>query len=104
MTPRKKNAFKLKKRIDDSFLRRSKKLAKKYESFKNEESAKKAREDANVTTVENVEPDEPMPLDVIPRPAPHLSKEIIEGIAHGFLQIQPKVVSTALLDKDDLDE
>jgi hypothetical protein len=39
----------------------------------------------------------PVPLAIIPPPAtevaPHLSQEIIEGIATGFLQIQPESVS-----------
>jgi hypothetical protein len=43
----------------------------------------------------------PMPLAIIPAPgstpAPHLTKNVIEGIATGFLQIQPVVVSAALL-------
>lgn len=43
-----------------------------------------------------------MPLAMIPGPAPHLSKQILEGIGQGFLQIQPAVVSTALLGKDDI--
>lgn len=97
MTPKKKRTVKLKKKLDDSFLRRSKRVAEKLEGYKNEESAKKAKE-------KPVQADEPMPLVVIPGPAPHLPKEIIEGIAHGFLQIQPEAVSSALLDQDDLND
>lgn len=33
-------------------------------------------------------------------PAPHLSSAIVEGIATGFLQIQPEVVSAAILKQD----
>jgi hypothetical protein len=80
MNPRMKRTVKVKERLDDSFLSRRKRVAKKLEGFRNEESAKKAREAAE-------EVDEPMPLTIIPGPAPHLSKEIIEGIAQGFLQI-----------------
>lgn len=51
---------------------------------------------------------EPTPLAMIPSAetvvAPHLSKEILEGIGEGFLQIQPTVVSAALLDHDNLDD
>lgn len=36
--------------------------------------------------------------------ARHLSKEVLEGIGQGFLQIQPTAVSAALLDHDDLDD
>jgi hypothetical protein len=49
---------------------------------------------------------EPVPLAMIlaspptPAPAPHLSKEIVEGIATGFLQIHPSDVSAAILSKD----
>ena len=97
MNPRRKRAIKVKERLDDGFLSRSKRVAKKLEGFKNEESAKKTRE-----TTEEV--DEPMPLAIIPGPAPHLSKVIIEGIAQGFLQIHPEAIFAALLEKDDIDE
>lgn len=97
MNPRRKRAVKVKERLDDGFLSRSKRVAKKLEGFKNEESAKQAREATE-------EVDEPMPLAIIPGPAPHLSKEIIESIAQGFLQIQPEAIFAALLDKDDIDE
>jgi hypothetical protein len=36
--------------------------------------------------------------------APHLPKDVLEGIVQGFLQIQPTAISTALLEVDDLDE
>jgi hypothetical protein len=108
MTPRRKKTIKVKERLDDSFLRRRRRIAKKYEGFKNGESAKKAKEAAGTnapTMTKDAEvAEEPMPLAVIPGPAPHLSREIMEGIAHGFLQIQPAVISATLLDKDDLDE
>lgn len=48
------------------------------------------------------------PLAVIPpttdAPAPYLPVEVLEGIAAGFLQIQPESVSAALLKKDDVDD
>ena len=97
MNPRRKRAVKVKERLDDNFLSKSKRVAKKLEGFKNEENAKKAREAAE-------EVDEPMPLAIILGPAPHLSKEIIEGIAQGFLQIHPEAIFAALLDKNDIDE
>jgi len=48
-------------------------------------------------------------LAIIPGPsnygaAPHISKEILEGIATGFLHIQPEATSAALLEKDNIDE
>lgn len=53
---------------------------------------------------------EPTPLAIIPPgpsmtgAAPHLSKEILQGIATGFLQIQPEAASAALLDQDNEDD
>lgn len=51
---------------------------------------------------------EPTPLAVIPpkekEVAPYLTKNVLEGIGEGFLQIQPMAVSAALLEQDDLDE
>jgi hypothetical protein len=52
--------------------------------------------------------DEPRPLAMIPppgfAPAPHLPQEALQGIGQGFLQIQPKSVSAALLKQDDIDD
>ena len=51
------------------------------------------------------EVEEPTPLAMIPpAAAPHLPKEVLEGIGEGFLQIQPTVVSAALLEQDNLDD
>lgn len=101
VTPRKKRVLKVKEKLDDSFLRRSKRLAKKFDGYKDAESAKKGKETAVVID------DEPMPLAIIPPPvneaAPHLPRDFIEGIATGFLQIQPETVSVALPKKDNLD-
>ena len=90
MAPRKKRAIKVKEKLDDSFLRRSKSFSKKLEGFKDVESAKKFKE-----TVADV--GEPVPLAMIPPPgknvAPHPPREILEGIGQGFLQIQFETVS-----------
>lgn len=103
-TPRRKKALKVKEKIDDSFLRRSKRLANKSQGFKNAESAKEATEAAKIME-DNFNP---MPLANIPPPAtnvaPHLPQDVIEGIATGFLQIQPEIVSATLLKKDDVDD
>ena len=100
---KKKKTVKVKEQIDDGFLRRSKRISNLRGGFKDAESAKKAKQ----PTVDD--PVEPMPLAIIPpsqdaAAAPHLSKEILEGIATGFLQIQPEAVSSALLDEDNLDD
>lgn len=51
---------------------------------------------------------EPVPLAINPPAgfeiAAHLSKEVLEGIGQGILQIQPTAVSAALLNSDDLGE
>jgi len=124
---KKKKTLKVKEKLDDEFLRRSKRVSQKLGGFKNEESAKKHKEEekGNKTPKEaqkykktkapkkgkklevgdNVLEEEPTPLAVIPpEGAPHLPKHVLEGIGGGFLQIQPSVVSAALLDNDDLDE
>lgn len=97
LTPRKKRALKVKEKLDDSLLRRSKRISNKLQGFKDAESAKKAKE--HVASV-----NEPMPLAIIPGPAPHLSKEIIEGIATGFLHIQFESVLAALLGDENIDD
>lgn len=80
-TPKKKKPLKLKEKLDDSFLRRSRRLSKKMEGYKNTESAKKNKEKTQAEV-------EPIPLAMIPpSAAPHLPKEILHGIGEGFLQI-----------------
>lgn len=82
MTPRKKKASKLKEKLDDSFLRCSKRISQKLQGFKDAESAKKAKESAQ--TVE----DEPVPLAMIlacKDVAPHLPREVLQGLGQGFL-------------------
>lgn len=100
-TPMKKRAIRVKEKIDDSFLRRSRRISNKLQGFKDAESAKKAKEPAT-------EEVEPIPLAMVPPPgcnvAPHLPKEVLRGIGEGFLQILSETVSAALLEKDDLDE
>jgi len=127
-TATKKNkTLKIKEKLDDEFLRRSKRVSQKLGGFKNEESAKKHKEiqkgiktpreaQKNKKTKApkkgkklevggNTLEEDPIPLAVIPpEGAPHLPKLVLEGIGEGFLQIQPSVVSAALLDNDDLDE
>ena len=94
--------------MDDSFLRRSRRIANKLGGYKDAASAKAANQvKAPSTTEEDVA--DPFPLAIILGPsnygpAPHLSKEILEGIATGFLQIQPEAASTAFLEKDNIDE
>ena len=77
------------------------KEAKSAKKPKEAKSAKKPKESAA-----NVE--EPVPLAMIRPPgkeiAPHLPREILEAIGHGFLQIQSETVPATLLEKDDLDE
>ena len=77
------------------------KEAKSAKKPKDAKSAKKPKESAA-----NVE--EPVPLAMIRPPgkeiAPHLPREILEAIGHGFLQIQSETVPATLLEKDDLDE
>lgn len=92
-TPKKRRARKLLEPLDE-FLRRSKRTAEKLSGFKDESSAKKASKAVM----------EFQPLAIIlaghTAPAPHLSSAIVEGIATGFLQIQPEVVSAAILKQD----
>lgn len=81
----------MKEKLDDSFLRRSRRISKKNDGFKDAESTMKNRQaEEQATTEEEVV--EATPLAIIPGPskngaAPHLSTEIIEGVASGFLQI-----------------
>ena len=115
-TRKSKKTLKVREQLDDSFLRRSKRLSIKSEGFKDTKSARKARvstkdkEPAKAkakhtnkkaqTTKKNKKhvevKEESMPLAVIPppcfAPAPHLSQNILQGIGEGFLQIQPKSV------------
>lgn len=44
MTPKKKRAFKVKEKLDDEFLRRSKRVSQKLGGFKSAESASKHKE------------------------------------------------------------
>ena len=48
-----------------------------------------------------------MPLAMIPpsgmNVAPHLPKNILQGIGKGFLQILSKTISAAHLEEDDID-
>lgn len=72
-TPRKRRHVKVQEQLEDSFLRRSKRLSDKSGGFKNAKSAKMAE-----TVIE------PVPLAMIPAPgttpAPHLTKAVVQGI------------------------
>lgn len=107
-TPRRRRSRKAKEEINDAFLRRSTRLSKKAEGFKDAASARKNKQAARPTTSDE-EVVDATPLPMIPGspkdgPAPHLSKDILKGIATGFLQIPPEAASAALLDEDDADE
>ena len=118
----------MKERRDDSFLRRSKRVSQKLEGFKDADNASKFKEaksgkkpmeatsakktkaakSAKKSKKTAEEDGEPVPLAMIPPPgketAPHLPKEILQGIVEGFLQIQSETVSAALLDPDNIDD
>lgn len=87
---RKKRNKKLSEPLPSEFLRRSKRQALKTSGFKGKSA---------------VEVLSPRPLAMIPaspahEPAPHLNRDIVEGIATGFLQIHPTDVSDALIKLD----
>ena len=125
-TPKPKRTHKVREQLEDSFLRRSKRLSIKSEGFKDAKSARKAKESpkekvsANARNKlthkkaqkgkKNIEiEEEPAPLGMILpplgfAPTPYLSQNILQGIGEGFLQIQPESVSAALLKQDDIDE
>lgn len=91
-TPRKRRRRMLREPLDVQFLRRSSRLAQD-QGFLNDASASQALDN---------------PLQYAARqvgsgaPAPHLPLDNIQGIATGFLQIQPGAVSAAaLLELDD---
>ncbi|KAF8666476.1 hypothetical protein HU200_053587 [Digitaria exilis] len=89
-TPCKRRARKLKEPLDTKFLRRSARTSLGLGGFRNKEAAKEYEDSAA------------SPLDP---PAPHLSVGMIQGIAIGFLHMQPSVVSaSALLDLDNDDD
>lgn len=73
-TLRKRRHVKVREQLEDSFLRRSKRISEKNAGFK--ESAQEAA-------------DEPQPLAITlalgSTPAPHLTQNIVHGIVEGFL-------------------
>nr|CAZ96179.1 putative tyrosine specific protein phosphatase (module) [Saccharum hybrid cultivar R570] len=80
-TPCKRRAEKLEEPLDEQYRRRSKRVAGKTEGFKDK---------PNADEVFN-----PKPLAMVPTPnspAPHLTKDIGDGVATGFLQIHPRDV------------
>lgn len=82
-TPRKHRARKLKEPLDVVFLRRSKRLNSNLDGFRSEEAAQEA---ANNPSIYNVATSDEANV------APYLSIDNIQGMATGFLQIQPEVV------------
>ena len=83
--------MKVKEKLDDSFLRHSRRIANKLGGYKDAASAKADNQVKEPSTTEEDVAD-PFPLAIILGPsnyiaAPHLSKDILEGIATGFLQI-----------------
>lgn len=84
MTPRRNKPLIVKEKLDNSFLRHNKRISNKLKGFKDTKSDKKAqvleKADAEVMDVD--------PLAFIPPPsstvAPHLSEEILKGIAISF--------------------
>jgi hypothetical protein len=71
----KKRAKKLKESLPDDFLRRSKRQANKSGGFKGKSAVE----------ILNPKPLAMMPAPPSPAPAPHLNRDIVEGIATGFL-------------------
>lgn len=63
-TPRKKKTVKIKERLDDSLLRRSRRISNKLQGYKNIKSAKKAQEPAEKINEEEII--EAAPLAMIP--------------------------------------
>ncbi|XP_066361663.1 uncharacterized protein [Miscanthus floridulus] len=92
-TPRTRRATRAKEQIDDRFLRRSKRHAVKNQGYMTPPVNRKEKEIPS-----------PMPLACILAPgdsvAPHLTENIVHGIATGFLQIQPSAVPAAILKAD----
>jgi len=92
-TPRKRRAVKVKEQLDEEFLRRSKRNAVMRAGFKTPQKKRSTKGEVL----------EPLPLTMIlaspstSAPAPYLTKEVIDGIATGFLQIHPSDVSATIL-------
>lgn len=72
MTPRRKKAFKVKEKLDDSFLRRSKRISNRLQGYKDTASASKAHKTDEVMEENN----EPMPLCLLPS-SPHPSMQLL---------------------------
>ncbi|KAF8724294.1 hypothetical protein HU200_021323 [Digitaria exilis] len=86
----------MKEPLEAKFVPRSVRLNKEVDGFKDEASAAAAA---------SVDMQAIMPYAAkassYGKPAPHLSVENVQGIATGFLQIQPVAVSAAILDVSD---
>jgi hypothetical protein len=94
-TPRRKRARIARDQLDDSFLRSSRRLSKKFQGYKDAESAKKGKKlaDAVEDPIEEelAKVEEPIPLAVIQPSgmtiAPHLPRDVLTSIGEGFLLI-----------------
>jgi hypothetical protein len=105
-TPKKKKIVKVKEQLDDAFLRRSRRVLEKLRGFKDAESASKFNEDNDEKKYKEPKSakksksakgkkqkedasmeEEPIPLAIIPptsmEVAPHLPREVLQGIGHG---------------------
>ncbi|CAN6347597.1 unnamed protein product [Urochloa humidicola] len=92
-TPKKRRARKMREPLEAGFRRCSKRLNPDIDGFRSQESK------TAVATFPRIYSGA---ADAQEPPAPHLSVEIAEGFAVGFLKMQPGVVSSAIL--EDLDE
>lgn len=89
-TPSRRRTKKVKEKLDDNFLRHNRRLSKKNDGFKDVKSDRKNKEAAQSEAIDEEEVAKPTALAITPGPsnngaAPHLSKEIMEGIATGVL-------------------
>lgn len=124
---KKKKVMGIEELLEDSFFRRSKRVANRLSGFKNEESAKahaensepkmpggpsaakkpKSKKRPRNTAGTQDEAMDVQPLAMIPPSpgiAPHLPRQVLSAIGEDYLEIQPEAVSAALLEVDDIDE
>ncbi|KAF8661800.1 hypothetical protein HU200_056755 [Digitaria exilis] len=94
VTPRKRRHHKMKEPLDASFLRRSKRLSKDH-GFRTDEQAAEASNNPSIYEAHVVS------SAIV---APHLSIDAIQGMATGYLRMQPEAVSAATLLELDVDD
>ena len=75
---RKKKPLKVKEKLDDSFLKRSKRISNKLQGFKDEESARKAKSAAVNINAEEEAAD--VVIEPMPQPSSHLGH--LEVVLH----------------------